>query len=180
MPEYNGPTYFTVEVLVHLLRNYLAWILLFAILLPAPWAISTALRVGVEEAVQSWLPLQFWSVSSWLSFAHVMTFFTFLYYFVPRFPYASRYTTFAVAAAIGALLLGLNWTLSSGAWAGETLINRFLWAGVVTVGIAAVGMLTFQLLGSGIFRWGPGRWLGWFIVGRAPYEAFVASTAVRK
>lgn len=179
MPEYNGPTYFAVEVLVHLLRNYLAWIILFAFLLPAPFAIATLMREGVETTIQSWLPLQ-WPVSSWLSFAHVMTFFTFRYYFQPRFPYASPYTTFAVAAAIGAVLLGVNWTLSSGTWAGETLINRFLWAGVVTVGIAAIGMLTFELLGWRIFRWGPGRWLGWFVVGREPYEAMVEKAQARK
>lgn len=180
MPEYNGPSYYVVEVLVHLLRNYLAWVLLFAILLPAPFAIAAALRGGLEEAVQSLLPLQFWSLSSWFSFAHVMTFFTFRYYFAPRFPYVSPYTTFALAAAIGAALLGLNWTLSSGTWAGDTLLNRFLWAAAVTVGIAAVGTLTFQLLGWGVLRWGPGRWFGWFVVGRTPFDAFVAAEMARR
>ena len=178
MPEYNGPFYFSIEVLVHLLRNYLAWILLFAILLPAPFAIWTALRGGMDVAVQSWLPLQFWALSSWFSFAHVMTFFTFRYYFAPRFPYASRYTTFAVAAAIGAVLLGANWTLAGG-WMGEAMLNRFLWAGVVTVAIAAIGTLTFQLLGWGVLRWGPGRWFGWFVVGRVPFDAFVAAETAR-
>ncbi len=178
MPQYNGPAYFLVEVSVHLLRNYLGWFLVFAILLPAPWVIATALRQGVETAVDSWLPLSLSSLVSWASFAHVMTFFTFRYYFAPRFPYMSPYTTFAVAAAMGALLLGLNWTLAGG-WMGEALINRFVWAVLLTVGIAVIGTLTFQLLGWGVLRWGPGRWLGWFMVGHAPYDAFVDAEKAR-
>ena len=178
MPAYNGPFYFFVEVLVHLLRNYLAWILLFAILLPAPFAILTALRGDLDAAVQSLLPLHFWSLSSWFSFAHVMTFFTFRYYFAPRFAYASRYATFALAAAIGAVLLGVNWTLAGG-WMGDAMLNRFLWASVVTVAIAAIGTLTFQLVGWAVLRWGPGRWFGWFVVGRVPYDAFIAAEAAR-
>jgi hypothetical protein len=177
MPQYNGPGYFFVEVLVHVVRNYLAWFILFAILVPAPFAILTMLRGGFEEAIESWLPLQFWSLSSWVSFAHVMTFFLFPIYFAPRFPYMSPYLTFAQAGVIGALLMAINWTLSTGAWAGDTLFNRFLWAVVVTVGIAAAGSLTFGLLGNGLFRFGPLRWLGWFIVGRAPYDDFCAKAA---
>jgi hypothetical protein len=177
MPQYNGPAYFFVEVLVHVVRNYLAWFILFAILVPAPFAISTMLRGGFEEAIESWLPVRLWSLSSWISFAHVMTFFLFPVYFAPRFPYMSPYLTFAQAAVIGALLMAINWTLSTGAWAGDTLLNRFLWAAAVTIGIAAAGSLTFGLLGTGIFRWGPGRWLGWFIVGRAPFDAFAAKPA---
>lgn len=179
MPQYNGPVYFFVEVLVHVLRNYLAWFVLFAILLPAPFAISTMVRGGFEEAVASWLPLQVWSVSSWISFAHVMTFFLYPIYFAPRFPYMSPYLSFAQAAVIGALLLAINWTLSTGAWAGDTLLTRFVWAAAVTAGVAATGSLTFGLLGTGIFRWGPLRWLGWFIVGHTPYEAFVAAKTPR-
>jgi hypothetical protein len=64
MPQYNGPAYFFVEVLVHLLRNYLGWFVLFAILVPAPWLIWAAYRDGIELAVDSWLPL---SVSSLVS-----------------------------------------------------------------------------------------------------------------
>jgi hypothetical protein len=176
MPQYNGPGYFFVEVLVHVLRNYLAWFLLFAILVPAPFALMTMARGGFEEAVESLFPsFQLWSVSSWLSFAHVMTFFLFPIYFAPRFPYMSPYLSFAQAGVIGALLLAVNWTLATGNWAGETLLTRFLWAATVTAGVAATGALTFGLLGTGIFRWGPLRWLGWFVVGRTPYEAFVAS-----
>lgn len=175
MPQYNGPAYFFVEVLVHVVRNYLAWILLFAILVPAPFALSTMLRGGFEEAVEAWLP-QFWTLGAWVSFAHVMTFFLFPIYFAPRFPYISAYLSFAQAAAIGALLMAVNWSLSAGDWAGQTVLTRFLWAATVTVGIAVTGALTFGLLGTGIFKWGPLRWLGWLIVGRTPYEAFATAT----
>lgn len=178
MPQYNGPAYFFVEVLVHLLRNYLGWFVVFAILVPAPWVIWAVMRDGVEVAVDAWLPLQVSALVSWISFAHVMTFFTFRYYFAPRFPYMSPYTTFALAAPLGAAFIGLNWTLAGG-WMGEALINRFVWAVLLTVGIAAVGALTFQLLGWGILRWGPGRWFGWFVVGREPFEAFIAAEKSR-
>jgi hypothetical protein len=180
MPQYNGPTYFFVEVLVHILRNYLVWFVLFAILLPAPFTLGTIMRGGFEEAVQSLVPtFQIWSVSSWISFAHVVTFFLFPIYFAPRFPYMSPYNVFALAAAIGTVLIGANWTLSGGDWAGATLFNRFLWAAFVTAGVAGTGVLTFQLLGSWIFRHGPGRWLGWLIVGRTPYEAFATAPPVK-
>ncbi|NOT42601.1 MAG: hypothetical protein HOP13_19165 [Alphaproteobacteria bacterium] len=178
MPQYNGPAYFAVEAFVHLLRNYLAWFLVFAILLPAPWVIATALSKGLEMAVESWLPLKVSSLVSWMSFAHVMTFFTFRYYFAPRFPYTSPYATFALAAPMGAALIGLNWTLAGG-WMGEAMINRFLWAAMLTVAIAAIGTLTFQLLGWGVLRWGPGRWFGWFVVGRIPFDAFIAAEAAK-
>ncbi len=174
MPQYNGPAYFFAEVLVHVLRNYLAWILLFAILVPAPFAISTILRGGFEEGVESLVP-QFWSVSAWISFAHVMTFFLFPVYFVPRFPYVPGYLSFAAAALIGALLMAVNWSWDADEWAGDAVLKRFLWAALVTMGIAGTGALTFALLGTGMFKWPPFRWLGWFIVGRMPYEAFATA-----
>ena len=179
MPQYHGPVRFLVDVLAHLVRNYLAWMFVFAIVLPSPFFLWAIIAVGVEETLRTWPPLTLASVSSWFSFAHVMTFLMFRHYFSPRFPYASPYLTFAIAAPVGAALVGTNWMLNGGGWAGDALLNKFEWAGVVTAGAAILGALIAHLGGTGALHWGPGRWFGWLVVGRAAFEAFLEQDAER-
>lgn len=179
MPQYNGPFSFVVEVLAHLLRNYLAWMFVFAVVIPAPFVIWTTIAVGFEEAVRPWLTLMFVSMSFWFSAAHWMTFLALPYYFPPRFPYAPLLVTYAIAACTGTVLLGANWTWIGGTWAGDALLNRFAWAGIATIGASALGAMLMKLGGTGLLHWDLGRWFGWLVVGRRAFEAFLAEDAVR-
>ena len=179
MPQYNGPLTFVVEVLMHLVRSYLAWMFVLAVVLPAPFVIWAAFTVGFEEAVRPWLALWFVSLTAWFGFAHLMTFASLPYYLPPRFPYASLLLTFAIAASVGTALLGANWTWIGGVWAGDALANRFVWAGILTIGVSAIGAFLMKLGGTGLLHWGIGRWLGWFVVGRPAFEAFLVKDAAR-
>lgn len=179
MPQYQGPFSFVVEVLVHLVRNYLAWMFVLAVVLPAPFVVWAAFTVGFEEAVRPWLALSFGSFSSWFTFAHLMTFAALPYYFPPRFPYVSLLLTFMIAACAGTALLGANWTWIGGMRAGDVLFNRFALAGLVTIGASAIGAFLMKIGGTGQLHWGFGRWFGWFVVGRSAFEAFLAEDATR-
>ena len=57
MPQFNGPLSFLVEVLGHLAWNYLAWIFVLVILLPAPFVVWAVVAVGLEEAFHTWPPI---------------------------------------------------------------------------------------------------------------------------
>lgn len=126
-----------------------------------------------------WLPLTSVSLSSWFSFAHVMTFLMFQAYFSSRFAYAPAPLTFVVAGAIGCALLGLNWTMMSGDWDSDAMATRLLWAAILTAGLSLLGALIWHIGGSSALHWGPGRWLGWLIVGRVAFEAFLEQEAAR-
>lgn len=179
MPQYNGPLAFLLGVLLQLLRSYAAWIFIFAIVMPAPFAIWGMVEGRVEEAVRMWLPRSSVSLSSWFSFAHLMTFLMFQPYFASRFPYAPAPLTFVVAGAIGGALLGLNWTLMGGDWNSDAMTARLLWAAIVTAGMGLFGALMWHVGGSSALHWGPGRWLGWLFVGRTAFEAFLEQEAAR-
>jgi hypothetical protein len=178
MPQYNGPASYVVEVLEHLLRHYIVWMFVYAVVLPAPFAIWGALTIGFE-GVLPWLHLSVGSPIWWFSVSHWVMFGAFPFYASARFPYASPYLTFAIAGLAGSALLAAVWTLFNGAWIEGTFLHLLLWAGAGTVAAGALGAGLMKLGGTGELHSGLGRWIGWLVVGRNAFEAFLAVDAAR-
>lgn len=179
MPRYHGLAWFLIEVLEFLLRLYIVWLFVIAIVLPAPFVIWAAFTVGFEDAIRPWLSLSVGLPLWWFAMAHWMTFLAFPYYARARFPYASPCMTFAIAGFAGVGLLGAVWTYFGDAWAGDRLLNPFQWAGLATICAAALGALMMTLGGTGQLHWGLSRWIGWLLVGREGFEAFLTADMER-
>jgi hypothetical protein len=179
MPQYNGPASYLVEVLEHLLRHYVVWLFVYAVVLPAPFVIWGALTVGLQHSLLTWLSLSVGWPVWWFSVSHLVAFAALPYYVDARFPYASPYLTFAIAGLAGASLLATFWTISGGVWMGDTFLDRFQWAGLATIAAAAFGAALLKIGGTGALHFGSSRWMGWLVVGYSAFEAFLAKDAER-
>ncbi len=181
----NSTLAFPIAVLVHLVWSYFVWLALIWFLIPLPQAVWMAAAGRIEDALAMWLPSSPFALQSTLTFVHLLVFATFRGFFAPRFGDVSAYSTLALAAAIGALLLTASWTLSGGfgwlegqffeglAGAGGTFAQRFVWAVLVSVGAALAGR---AVLGDGFWRVGLVAALGRLLAGRVGYDAFLART----
>jgi hypothetical protein len=115
----------------------------------------------------------------WFGVSHLVAFAGLPYFVRARFPYVSPYLTLTIAALVGAALLASVWTVFGGTWPGETFLSRFLWAALATIGASIFGAALMKLGGTGQLHWGLSRWIGWFVVGRDAFEAFLATDAER-
>lgn len=121
---------------------------------------------------------------------HLATFAAFRYYVAPRFPDVSPLVTFAVAAPLGAALLGGGWTLAGfvadtahgpiatlPSWAvahSDWVVTMFILSSATTLVAAVVGAGLFALSRGGALNFGLARFIGGLMVGRTQYDAFAA------
>jgi hypothetical protein len=125
----------------------------------------------------------------------MLVFVAFRHFVAPRFPSVSPVVTFAVAAPLGAALLAGVWnvelflrdagphTLAAlASWIGlhsDDVVARFFWSCLVTIASGAFGAVIFAINRGGVLNFGPEKFIGGLMVGRAEYEAFAQRESVR-
>lgn len=179
MPQYHGLVSHLVDVAVTVVRAYLVWLFIMAVVLPAPFVIWAAAAGDAGGALRGFLPQSLEDLSSRINFVHPVSFASLVFFLPARFPYASPIVTFAIAAALGSGLLVLNWSLLAGEWTQSALITRSSLAVAETVAAGLFGALIFRLNRSSGLGEAPGKWIGWLVVGRGVCEAYAAEEAVR-
>jgi hypothetical protein len=187
MPTYNGIIAYPIEVLLHLAWCYVVFAVLLCIVLPAPLVTLWALNGNGAEVALGFFMLFSSAPGLTLGWVHLAVFAVLRVYFLPRFPFAPSWVTVAIAVAFGSIALALatyvlppfDVTLEPGAAAlvrafeRTTFIER---AGLFAVftGLAATAsaiLLTFA--GPGAYTYGLAKWIGWLVVGREAFDAFV-------
>lgn len=186
MPKYNGSVSFVVEVLAHLLWCYIIFALAFLIFAGAFFALLGAGFGGFVLVAGLATGDPPFSIGS----LHFVTMGWFTVYFAPRFPYASQLLTFALATLFGAMTVTTAWALdrfgmpsseAAGVWVASHSDDLAVTPAIVIAASVIAGLIgkLVHVGGVGAYLWGPGRWIGWVIVGRAAYEAFAEREAAR-
>ncbi|MBL9096243.1 MAG: hypothetical protein JNK07_04895 [Alphaproteobacteria bacterium] len=187
MPQYNGVVSYAFEVLLHLLWSYVVFAILLCVVLPAPLVLLWAFGGNGMEVALGFLILFASAPAITFGWVHLAVFTVSRVYFLPRFPYAPASVTLLVAIAFGSILLALaayvplpfGITLESDASATArafermSLLERVGFSGVLSAFVAAVGAFFLSLGGTGPYTYGLAKWLGWLIIGREAFDAFV-------
>ena len=133
MPQYNGAVSYFVHVVEHLLRHYVTWMFVYAVVLPAPFAIWGLIQLGFPDGVMPWLNLSLGTPVWWFGVSHLLAFVSLPYFVRVRFPYPPPFLTLATSAFVGAAMVGavlmkvggtglLHWGL--GRWVGWFVAGR--------------------------------------------------------
>jgi hypothetical protein len=182
---------FPIRVLLQLVRAGAV----FAVILSVVPFFVIALTSGGNLAAAAHSVAWFTSAAFACGCLLMTVFVTFRYVVAPRFPSVSPVVTFAVAAPLGAALLAGVWnvelflrdtgphTLAALAnWIGlhsDDVVARFFWSCLVTIASGAFGAVIFAFNRGGVLNFGPEKFIGGLMVGRAEYEAFAQRESVR-
>jgi len=187
MPKFNGVVSYPIEVLLHLLWCYVCFSLVYAGL-TIPFTAAAAFGGHLGEALAAWVALFAGNALFFLACVHALTCLMFRSYFVPRFPYAPPLLTFALAALFGSVIVSVaagadSYVADAAAlsqwWDGHRsyVLTWFLGAQIGASAAGLFGWLIYSLGGQAAAMSGVGRWLGWLIVGRAAFDAYVEREA---
>ena len=187
MSTYNGAIAYPFEVLLHLLWSYVVFAVVLCIFLPAPLVLLGAFGGNGTEVAVGFFMLFAAVPATTFAWVHVAIFSVFRVYFAPRFPYAPFWVTLAIALTLGSTLLAAGSYVPSPfemtlepqvsekiqAFAQLHFVARLGLSVLLTILVAMAGGVLLSIGGMGPFTYGLAKWLGWLIVGRDAYDAFV-------
>ncbi len=178
MPRYRGAATYLFEVVLMVFWSHFVWHSFGALFMLVASGVSGAL-----SGDNAWLSFDRMLVildpRRWLLIAHLAVFTFYPVYLFPRFPFAPRLLTFAIAFFVSVAVVAAQWSMRSGQWSLDAFVSSIGFVGGLTAVWSVLSALIYKVGGPARVLDGVGRLLGWLFVGRAAYEAFRGQESAR-